>query len=148
MSNCLRWAQGIKAQGSVSIATGESRTAPIDPADIAAVARLALTRPGHEGKTYELTGVDVLSGREQVETLAKALGRPIQVVDVSVEQAVEGMRRGGRMPPKLLEAQGEMLEAIRSGRLARKTTDTVRELTGSAAGSFAAWCERHKGAFL
>ena len=64
------------------------------------------------------------------------------------DAAVEGMRKNRHMPPKLVDAMGEMLQAIRDGKLARKPTTAVQEITGKAPVSFAAWCEAHKGAFL
>ena len=51
-SNALLWVPSIKAQGGVFRPTGDGKTAPIDPEDIAAVAVKALTAPGHQGKAY------------------------------------------------------------------------------------------------
>lgn len=147
MSNSLQWVGSIKAQGAVYIATGDTKSAPIDPADIAAVAKVVLTQSGHEGKAYELSGIDMLSGREQVEVLSKVTGKAIKTIEVTVEAAVEGMRKNRHMPPKLVDAMGEMLEAIHSGKLARKPTDEVFKITAKKPRSFVAWCERHKGAF-
>lgn len=148
MSNSLQWVGSIKAQGAVYIATGETKSSPIDPFDIAAVAKAALILPGHEGKAYELSGDDSLSGREQVEVLAAAIGKPIKVIPVSVAAAVEGMRANRHMPPALVDAMGEMLEAIHAGKLARRATDAVLKVTGKKPLSFAAWCQAHKNAFL
>ena len=147
MSNSFQWLGSIKAQGTVYVATGSTKSSPIDPADIAAVAKVALTQAGHEGKIYELSGPDELSGREQVEVLAGVLGRPIKVIDVPVSAAVEGMRANRHMPPKVVEAMGQMLGAIRDGKLSRKPTDEVFRLLGRKPGTFVAWCEAHKGAF-
>jgi uncharacterized protein YbjT (DUF2867 family) len=147
MSNSLQWARSIKSQGKVFIPTGDTKTAPIDPADIAAVAKLALCQAGHEGKAYELSGAELLSGAEQVEILAKALGKPIKAQPVTVVAALEGMRQNPSATPVMIEARGEMLEAIRSGKLSRKPTGDVLKLTGKAPGTFAHWCEAHKAAF-
>ncbi|MDX6206353.1 MAG: hypothetical protein QOF39_2410 [Frankiales bacterium] len=61
---------------------GPSRAAPIDPADIAAVAALALTEEGHQGKEYVLTGDESFTVAEQVailglrtDTVRQLLGR-------------------------------------------------------------------------
>lgn len=83
-----------------------------------------------------------------MEILSKVIGKPIKTIDVTVAAAVEGMRKNPHMPPKLVDAMGEMLEAIRSGKLARKTTDAVEKVTGKKPNSYAAWCQAHKGAFL
>jgi hypothetical protein len=83
-----------------------------------------------------------------VAMLSQAIGKPIKIIEVSVEAAVEGMRKNRHMPPKLVDAMGEMLQAIRDGKLARKPTHTVQEITGKSPRSFKAWCESHKEAFL
>ena len=61
MSNALQWIGTIKSQGKVFSPTGDGQTAPISPYDIAAVAAVALTAPGHEFQIYELTGSELLS---------------------------------------------------------------------------------------
>jgi uncharacterized protein YbjT (DUF2867 family) len=147
MSNSFQWLGSIKAQGAVYVPTGTTKGPSIDPADIAAVAKVALTQPGHEGKAYEITGSEMLSTHEQVAILSKVIGKPIKTIDVTVEQAVEGMRKNPHMPAKLVDALGEMLQAIRDGKLSRNPTEDVLKLTGRPAGTFEAWCERHKQAF-
>ncbi len=56
MTNAFDWAPTIRAGGYVIDPIGPGRYAPIDPADIAAVAALCLTEDGHEGKAYVPTG--------------------------------------------------------------------------------------------
>jgi uncharacterized protein YbjT (DUF2867 family) len=58
---------------------GEGAMTVIDPVDIAAVALLALTADGHEGKTYDLTSEDFFTARELAGTLSRALGRDLIV---------------------------------------------------------------------
>jgi uncharacterized protein YbjT (DUF2867 family) len=50
----------------------------IDPADIGAVAALALTSGAHAGQTYRLTGTQSLVPADQVAILARVLGRPLR----------------------------------------------------------------------
>jgi len=47
--------------------------AAIDPADIAAVASVVLTGPGHEGAALTLSGPEPLTPGEQVAALGRAL---------------------------------------------------------------------------
>lgn len=56
MTNALDWLPAIRDGGYVLDPAGPGRYAPIDPADIAAVAALALTSDGHQGREYVLTG--------------------------------------------------------------------------------------------
>jgi (4-alkanoyl-5-oxo-2,5-dihydrofuran-3-yl)methyl phosphate reductase len=54
----------------------------IDARDIAAVAVQALTRPGHEGSAYELSGPESLSFHEMATILTRVLGREIRYVEI------------------------------------------------------------------
>jgi uncharacterized protein YbjT (DUF2867 family) len=55
MSNALTWAPMIKRQGAVFAPFSHVRTAPIDPADVAAVAARVLAEDKHQGRVYELS---------------------------------------------------------------------------------------------
>ena len=107
MSNALWWADGIRDEGRVVDPTGPGRIPVVDPADVAHVAALVLTRDGHVGHGYILNGPEALTSREQVAILAEALGRPIDFVDVTPEQFARdsiarhpGPARRGRAEPQ------------------------------------------------
>ena len=143
-SNSLRWAGPIKAQGMVFTAHSEHLSAVIDPRDIAAVAAKALSSPGHEGKTYVLTGPTEMSAADQVRILATALGRAIRLQDVPEAGARAGMLKAG-MPEVLVDA---VLELTRPGHtLSYSVTKTVEEVTGKSARTFEQWARDHAGAF-
>jgi uncharacterized protein YbjT (DUF2867 family) len=78
----LWWRESIRA-GKVVDPTGDGRQGVIDPEDIARVAVAALTKDGHVGKGYFLTGPQALTSREQVEIIAEVTGRPIAFQDVT-----------------------------------------------------------------
>ncbi|MFN8444821.1 MAG: SDR family oxidoreductase [Caldilineaceae bacterium] len=145
MSNLLQWGDSIKSQGKVYFPGGEGKVAPIDPEDIAAVAAVALTQPGHTGKAYQLTGPELLTVREQVAILARLLGKPLQYVDVPPDVAAAEMRKRG-MPPVLVDALGELNRMIREGSAAQHT-DTVAAVTGRPAHTFEEWCRAQLAAF-
>jgi uncharacterized protein YbjT (DUF2867 family) len=147
-SNSLNWAGSIKARGAVFVSSGQSKGVPIDPFDIAAVAKRCLTRPGHEGQAYDMTGPELLTAREQVGILAKVLGRGIQVIDITVEEGIQNMARFRVMGPRLEKGMREMMTIIREGGYNRPVTDTVLKVTGRAPRSFKQWCEANKAAFL
>jgi uncharacterized protein YbjT (DUF2867 family) len=67
--------------------------AAIDPHDIAAVAAVALTAPGQEGQAYVLSGSNVITLSEQVEILAKVLGRDLRFVGLTLEETEAELRR-------------------------------------------------------
>jgi len=145
MTNALQWADSIKGQGVVYFPGGQGKVAPIDPYDIAAVAALALTQPGHEGQIYTLTGSELLTYAEQVETIAKALGRPVRYVDVPLSAAREGMLQSGMSAP-MADALLELMAFVREGKVEYRS-DTTAQLLGRAPRTFAQWCAAHIAAF-
>ena len=145
MSNTLFWADSIRREGRVYSNFGDGATTPIHPRDIAAVAVLALTTDGHEGRTWPLTGPEALSTGEQVRLLAAVLGRPIEYVPISDEMAREGMEKAG-MPAYLIDALLPFAAVVRSGK-AGDVLPTVAQLTGRPALKFAEWAHENAGAF-
>ena len=74
----------------------------VDTDDIADVAVAALTEPGHAGQVYELTSPRALSFPEAVAEIAKARGRDITYVPVSVEDYAAGAAEHG-VPAEIVE---------------------------------------------
>lgn len=145
MSNALAWSATIRSQGKVFSNFGHGRVPVIHPRDIAAVAALALTSEGHEGKAYPLTGPEALSIEEQVSSLAAALEKPIEYVPVDDAAALADMRKAG-MPAYLIEALLPFGEVVRSGRAA-KVFGTVKQLLGRPPLTFAEWARDNAPAF-
>ncbi len=145
MSNALMWAPSIKDQGVVYAPFAQAKTGAVDPADIAAVAARALTGAGQGGKTYPLTGPELLSAADQVEIPGAALGRPLQVVDVPPERAKAAMVDSD-MPAELADAViASMAQAGTDHAMA--VLPTVEQVTGHPARSFAEWATAHLEAF-
>ena len=145
MSNAFMWAASVKAQGAVYMPCGEGKMAVIDPRDIAAVAAVALTSPGHEGKVYDLTGPEALTVGDQAKLLGAAIGKPVKYVDVPDAAAKDSMLGMG-MPAVIADAMLEFTGFVRSGG-AGFVTDTVKTVTGKPARTFAAWSQEHAAAF-
>jgi (4-alkanoyl-5-oxo-2,5-dihydrofuran-3-yl)methyl phosphate reductase len=147
MSNVLRfWVDTIKSQGKVFNPMGDGKTAPISPYDIAAVAAVALTTNGHEGKVYDLTGPELLSAHDQVTILSKVLGKPIQCIDIPVEAAVERMKSSG-LPEAAIEGLSKLWIQVRKGE-GNFQNNEVERLTGKPGQTFETWCHEHRAAFL
>lgn len=70
-------------EGVLPIPGGDIKEPIIDLEDVADIAVAALTEPGHEGQTYELTGPRLLSFAEAAEALSRATGRSIRHLPVS-----------------------------------------------------------------
>ncbi|MFF6786650.1 NAD(P)H-binding protein [Streptomyces sp. NPDC012510] len=143
-SNTLWWAQSIRDQGVVRAPYADIGLPTIHPADIAAVARAALTEPGHQGQTYALTGPECITVRRQVAAIAAASGREVAFIEISREEAHRQMASfmGGETADAVLDLMGgdvndELL----------KVRDTVPRVTGSAARSFQQWASDNGAAF-
>lgn len=141
MTNTFQWLDTIKGEGSVYNAMGEGKTAPIAPEDIAAVAAYALTNPGESGAAYDVTGGELLTLPEQVSVLAKVLGKPIRAVEITAEQAREGLLRAG-FPPFVAGAVSQTYGDIAQGKVAY-VRDTVERIKGSAPVSYEAWVKQN-----
>jgi uncharacterized protein YbjT (DUF2867 family) len=141
----LFWADTIKTQSAFYQPTADGRWASIAPEDVAAVAVLALTTPGHEGQGYTLTGDKAMNGDEYAAVLSEVLRKPIKFVDVPPDVARQGMVMNG-MPPEYAEAVMDLMGAMRAGR-GDIVTDTFEQVTGRKPISFADWVRKHIGAF-
>ncbi|MFE3073873.1 NAD(P)H-binding protein [Streptomyces sp. NPDC059247] len=143
-SNTLMWASAVRGRGTVEAPYAEVALPTIHPADIASVARVALTEPGHHGRVHALTGPERVSPRQQVAALAEALGREIPFAEISRERARARMVAvfGPEAADAVLDLTGgdvnDELLAVR---------DTVTRVTGAPARTFRQWAEENAPAF-
>lgn len=145
MSNALAWADSIRADSRVVDATDPGLVVPVDPEDIARVAATVLTEDGHTGHGYILGGPEAMTVREQVAILADVLGRPIEFVAITPQQAAQRAIEHG-VPARMAEATQALNEMFR-GRLVGQTSDDIENVTGIAPARFRDWCERNAARF-
>jgi len=122
MSAYFRQAPMIAAKGAMFLPMADARIASIDVGDIAEVAVTVLTKPGHEGKIYPLTGPEALTMTEVAEKLSAATGKPIRYINVPPEDARKAQLAAG-MPPYLADALFELFAERRNGREAKVWPD-------------------------
>ncbi|MEU4745484.1 NmrA family transcriptional regulator, partial [Actinosynnema sp. NPDC023658] len=146
MTNAFDWLPTLREGRYVLDPIGPGRSAPIDPADIAAVAALVLTQQGHQGKEYLLTGGETFTLAEQVQILAKAIGHDIEVRDLATPSDAVRFRYPHGAPPALADALTEGLKLMRADTVGVRT-DTVRQLLGRSPRTFADWCARNAHVF-
>lgn len=146
MTNALDWLPSIRDGGYVLDPVGPGRYAPIDPADIAAVAALALTKDGHQGREYVLTGDEALTVAEQVEILSAATGVKIKVREPATPDEVVRARFPHGAPRALADAIIEGFALMRADTTGLRT-DAVQRLLGRKPATFAAWCARNADIF-
>jgi uncharacterized protein YbjT (DUF2867 family) len=76
--------------GEVALPAGDVPTPFVAADDIADVAVAALTEDGHAGRVYELTGPHALTHAEAVAEIARATGRDLRYVPISLDEFVAG----------------------------------------------------------
>lgn len=76
----------IQKAGVITNPTGDGAMPLIDVRDVAAVVVKAFTEPGHEGKAYDLTGPEALTGYRMAQILEKVLGRPVTYIPADPRQ--------------------------------------------------------------
>jgi uncharacterized protein YbjT (DUF2867 family) len=143
--NILSSATGIKGQNQFYLPLKNAFQSTVDIRDINAVAARVFTSPGHEGKTYVITGPEALTFQQVAEKLSEVLGRRIHYVDVPLAAAENSMRQAG-MPEWNVRTVGELLDYFASGGAA-VVTDTVPQLLGRPAISFEQFAWDHRAAF-
>jgi uncharacterized protein YbjT (DUF2867 family) len=141
-TNRLAWAETIRARGVVLEAFPDSHSSLIHEGDIAAVAFHALTGVGHHGAAYTLTGPESLTVRRHAELVGEAINRPLHVELQSLDDYRCAL---SQWPPEIVEARIRRIEALVNRRA--PVTDTVREVTGRPARTFAEWAADHVGDF-
>jgi uncharacterized protein YbjT (DUF2867 family) len=101
VSNIAFW--NVARRGALVLPAGEGQTALIDPRDIAGAAARVLSEPGHDGRIYELTGPELLSQRELLARVSRALGQPLEYVDAAPD-AWRAEMVGAGFPPILADS--------------------------------------------
>ncbi len=142
MSNALQWADQVRA-GVVRAPWPDVAVATVDPADIAAVAAVALTEPGHEGREYPVTGPEALRPADRVALLATALGREVRYEAQPDDEARAEM--SAQMPREYVDA---FFSFFSDGKLDESQVfPTVAEVTGRAPKTFAQWAKDNADRF-
>jgi uncharacterized protein YbjT (DUF2867 family) len=145
MQGLLAFKDTIRTQGRFFAPIGEARVSVIDVRDIAAVAAAALTEPGHDNQTYNLTGSAALTHAEMAVALAEALGYPVTFTDVP-PAALRGYLAEAGFPEWQAEGLLEDYAHYHRGEAAEVTPD-VQQVTGQLPRSFAAFARDYEPAF-
>jgi uncharacterized protein YbjT (DUF2867 family) len=136
----------IANEGSFFAPIGEARVSAVDVRDIALVAAVALTEPGHVGKTYTITGPAAVSHPEIAHAIAEAIGRQVTFVDVAPTDFSDALRKLG-VPTWQVDGLVEDYAHYARGEAA-EAHPTVREVTGSEPRDVAAFARDYARLFI
>jgi uncharacterized protein YbjT (DUF2867 family) len=143
-ANALAWAPQIRSASVVRGAYGDAATSTIHERDVAAVAARALVNPAHAGHSYVLTGPQSLTQREKVRLIGEAIGKELSFEELPPEQLRQAMLAQGLpedVPDRLLGSLADY--AKQPG----PSSDTVEQVLGRPALTFAEWAAEHADAF-
>ena len=125
---------GIQA-GELVLPIGDVKEPFIDADDIADVAVAALTEPGHVGKTYEVTGPQLMTFGEAVAEIARQTGRDIRFTTVDIDDYA-AMLEQAQIPADYIWLVRYLFTTVLDGRN-ESVTDDVLQVLGRPPRGFA-----------
>ena len=142
-ANTLEWAEQIRAGDTVRIPYPNAARSLVHERDIADVAVHALLEPELAGRTFAVTGPEVLTQLEQVRAIGAAIGRELQVE----EQSADVTRReyeslmGAEFADRAIAYWASLVD------VPERATGDVERVTGQPARTFAQWACDHAADF-
>ena len=137
--------QTIKNQNAFYLPAGDGKVSFVDVRDIAAVAVKTLVANDdnnqHIGKAYGITGDELLTYKQAAEILSKEVGKKINYVNISDEEARKAMKGIG-MENWLIDGMMELYNIIRDGHAAQ-ITNTVEQIVGKKPVSFSQFAKEY-----
>jgi uncharacterized protein YbjT (DUF2867 family) len=138
----------IKTQGAFYVPAGDAKASFVDVRDIAAVAVQALSKNGtanHIRKAYDITGGEAISYGQAAEILSKEIGKKVNYVNISDEDARKGMKDMGA-DEWTINSMIELFGITRAGYLS-EISPAVEQVTGNKPIPFSQFARDYAGAF-
>ena len=126
--------------GELVLPAGDVPEPFVDADDIAEVAVAALTQDGHSGRLYELTGPRLLTFADAVAEIARASGREIRFVPVTIEEYAGALAQDG-VPDDVVWLLRYLFTEVLDGRNA-SVADGVELALGRPPRDFADYARR------
>ncbi|MGF1663377.1 MAG: NmrA family NAD(P)-binding protein [Kineosporiaceae bacterium] len=145
MANLLMVAGAVVHTDTLHAPTGGAPVAMIDGRDVAAVAASVLVDDRYLGRTLELTGPAAVTFHDVAAALTAAVGRPIEYVDLTPEQARPRFE-GAALPDWLRRHLAGVFGLVRDGAFA-SATGTVQEVLGHPGRDIGVFAADHVDAF-
>ncbi|RWP55380.1 NAD(P)H-binding protein [Mesorhizobium sp.] len=129
--------------GEVALPVGTVGEPFVDADDIADAAVTVLTRQGHVGQLYELTGPRLLSFAEAVAEIGKVAGRDVRFKRISHAEFTAAVA-GYELPAEFAWLLNELFTEVLDGRN-EALTDGVERVLGRAPKDFSAYATETAG---
>jgi uncharacterized protein YbjT (DUF2867 family) len=149
-SEGLRWresfAEGIRERDEIVGPGGDGIVSYVSAEDIAAVAAIALTEDGHNGKAYAPLGPEPLTLTQVAEHISWVAGRRIKYVETDRTPIRDALLAAGA-PPETAEHNSQLYTYAFSSSMFGVLNDDILDVTGRppvsfgefAVGAAAAW---------
>ncbi|MEU5273533.1 SDR family oxidoreductase [Streptomyces hygroscopicus] len=146
MQNLFFMAPMIKQTHGFVMSAGDGRFGMIDSRDVSAAAAAVAADPtGHEGRTYLLTGPELVTYADVAAELTRALGEEIEYRRLTPDQHREAMVQAG-LPEPVAASNAQVFGLIAEGDAAWLSND-VATLTGRNPRSLRTFVTDHVTAF-
>jgi len=143
--NFAGWADGIK-QGALYFGIRDGRFAPLNVSDIGEIAANILSTGGHEGKAYNITGPELLSGKDVARVFADVTGKAVQYVSPDEATTLSSLLGSG-WPEWQAKGMLELFEVFASNQAAVVSLDGER-LLGHPLTQLRTYANTNKSAFV
>jgi len=136
----------IRSQGAFYMPAGDAKVSFVDVRDIAAVAVKSLINDNQQkGRAYNITGGEALTYGQAAEILSKAVGKKINYVNVTDQDARKGMKDMS-MDEWTIKSMIELFEITRAGYVS-EISPIVEQVTGNKPITFSQFANDYAGAF-
>ena len=136
----------IRSQGAFYMPAGDAKVSFVDVRDIAAVAIKSLINDNQQkGRAYNITGGEALTYGQAAEILSKAVGKKINYVNVTDQDARKGMKDMS-MDEWTIKSMIELFEITRAGYVS-EISPIVEQVTGNKPITFSQFAKDYAGAF-
>ena len=143
MTTVYQWLGSIKTQGIAFLPYPDVSHAVVHSKDIALSAAEVLKNNSHIGKSYFLSGPELITPREMVKQISDVIGKELSVVQPERQQTINMMSHN--LPISIIES---ILELLESSPKIIEVSDNVRRLTHTRGITFKTWIEENKVFFL
>ena len=146
MQNMVNFfSESIRTRGEFHLPAGNAQISHVDVRDIASAAAEALTRDGHEGRAYDLTGGEALSYHQIAALLSRVLGKPVAYRSIPDEEFTKTMLGLGApewQPRAFIDLMHYAIEGQASDVLG-----SILQIVGKKPISFEQFARDHRAAF-
>jgi uncharacterized protein YbjT (DUF2867 family) len=146
MQNTLMLAPVIAKTNSFGSSAGKGLVGMVDARDVAAMAaEIAASPVVHAGKTYWLSGPELISNYDVAAVLSKLLGRTITYRELGFDEDKDAMIRAG-IPEAIAEMNAQAFSLTAEGD-AEWVSDDVHTVLGRPARSYQQFATDYSSAF-